>query len=271
MTPDLAALLEESRILLVCACHLLTDDCTGETPAIPESVIYACQPVHGAAGNSCLSLMTSLVEMLKSVAEAQATKVAAYPAHPCLSPLLAKTLLWFFRRWAPAYILPSSDEYRETAGGVLSEYSKPETAQPVISFCATLCLLYFCHWPQEKEVQDESASLLLTLAKKGAFVRDLMVNSPSFEKMAALHSVCASLRHTASHSEVLAAMAVIGGDLSIEAVRGYQRLPYSDRARVLTCLVVACSEMENEKANAMFVGCLKAVETPFSTLVQALS
>jgi hypothetical protein len=134
-----------------------------------------------------------------------------------------------------------------------------------------LCLLYFCHWPQEKEVQDESASLLLTLATKGAFVRDLMVNSPSFEKMAALHSVCASLRHTASHSEVLAAMAVIGGDLSIEAVRGYQRLPYSDRARVLTCLVVACSEMENEKANAMFVGCLKAVETPFSTLVQALS
>lgn len=120
-------------------------------------------------------------------------------------------------------------------------------------------------------MQDESASLLLTLAKKGAFVRDLMVNSPSFEKMAALHSVCASLRHTASHSEVLAAMAVIGGDLSIEAVRGYQRLPYSDRARVLTCLVVACSEMENEKANAMFVGCLKAVETPFSTLVQALS
>ena len=271
MTPDMAALLEESRMLLVCACHLLTDDCTGETPAIPESVIYACQPVHGAAGNSCLSLMTSLVEMLKSVAEAQATKVAAYPADPCLSPLLAKTLLWFFRRWAPAYILPFSDEYRENAGGVLSEYSKPETAQPVISFCATLCLLYFCHWPQEKEVQDESASLLLTLATKGAFVRDLMVNSPSFEKMAALHSVCASLRHTASHSEVLAAMAVIGGDLSIEAVRGYQRLPYSNRARVLTCLVVACSEMENEKANAMFVGCLKAVETPFSTLVQALS
>ena len=271
MTPDMAALLEESRMLLVCACHLLTNDCTGETPAIPESVIHACQPVHGAAGNSCLSLMTSLVEMLKSVAEAQATKVAAYPADSCLSPLLAKTLLWFFRRWAPAYILPSSDEYRENAGGVLSAYSKPETAQPVISFCTTLCLLYFCHWPQEKEVQDESASLLLALAKKGAFVRDLMVNSPSFEKMAALHSACASLRHTASHSEVLAAMAVIGSDLSIEAVRGYQRLPYSDRARVLTCLVVACSEMQNEKANAMFVGCLKAVETPFSTLVQALS
>jgi hypothetical protein len=208
--------------------------------------------------------------MLQAAAETQATKVAAYPENPCLSPLLAKTLLWFFRRWTPAYILPSSDEYRENAGGILSAYSNPETAQPLISFCTTLCLLYCCHWPQEKELQDESASLLMALAKKGAFVRSLMVKSPSFEKMAALHSVCASLRHTASHPEVLAAMTVVGAELSIDAVRGYQRLPYTDRARFLTCLVVACSEMQQEKANAMFVGCLKAVETPFSTLVQAL-
>ena len=111
----------------------------------------------------------------------------------------------------------------------------------------------------------------MALAKKGAFVRSLMVTSPSFEKIAALHSVCASLRHTASHQEVLTAMSGIGADLSIDVVRGYQRLPYSDRARFLTCLLIACSEMQQEKANAMFVGCLKAVETPFSTLVQALS
>ncbi|KAL3812173.1 hypothetical protein ACHAXA_011859 [Cyclostephanos tholiformis] len=271
MTPDMAALLEESRMLMVCACHLLTDDCVGETPAIPESVINACQPRHGAASASCLSLIASLIAMLTSVAESQATKVEAYPANPCLSPLLAKTLLWFFRRWAPTYILPSSDEYRENSGGILSAYANPETAQPVISFCTTLCLLYCCHWPQEHELQDESASLLMALAKKGAFVRSLMVTSPSFEKIAALHSVCASLRHTASHQEVLTAMSGIGADLSIDVVRGYQRLPYSDRARFLTCLLIACSEMQQEKANAMFVGCLKAVETPFSTLVQALS
>ena len=246
MTPEMAALLEEARMLLLCAGHLLTDDCVGETPAIPESIINACQPNHGADGESCTSSIASLVDLLKSVSEAQAMKVATHPADPRLSPLLAKTLLWFFRRWAPAYILPSSEEYRENqAGGILSAYSTPETAQPTISFCTTLCLLYFCHWPQEKEVQDESTSLLLALAKKGPFVRSLMVNSPSFEKTAALHSVCASLRHNASQEEISTVMSAVSGDLSIDAVRGYQRLPYVDRARVLTCLVVACSSMED--------------------------
>ncbi|KAL9179867.1 hypothetical protein ACHAXT_007837 [Thalassiosira profunda] len=267
LSPDMAALLEEARMLLLCAGHLLTDDCAGETPAIPESVIHSCQ---GADGEQCTASISGLIEMLKAVAEAQAMKVASYPADPRLSPLLAKTLLWFFRRWGPAYILPSSDEYRENTGGILSVYSAPETAQPVVSFCSTLCLLYFCHWPQEKEVHDESTALLLALAKKGAFVRNLMVNSPSFEKIAALHSICASLRHNATQPEVAAAMAAVGGDLAPDVVGGYQRLPYSDRARVLTSLVISCSDMENEKATAMLNGCLKAVEAPFSALVQAL-
>lgn len=270
LSPEMAALLEEARMLLLCAGHLLTDDCAGETPAIPESVIHACESGRGADGDSCTASISGLTEMLKSVAEAQAMRVATYPEDPRLSPLLAKTLLWFFRRWGPAYILPSSDEYRENTGGILTAYSAPETAQPIVSFCTTLCLLYFCNWPQEKEVHDESTTLLLALAKKGAFVRGLMVNSPSFEKIAALHSICASLRHNASPSEVSAAVAAIGGDLSPEVVGGYQRLPYSDRARILTCLVVACSEMEDEKATAMLNACLKAVEAPFSALIQAL-
>lgn len=270
MSPEIAALLEEARMLLLCAGHLLTDDCVGETPSIPESVIYACQPGSGTDSDACTTSIASLVELLKSVAESQAMKVASYPADPRLSPLLAKTLLWFFHRWAPAYILPSSDEYRENQKGILSAYSKPETAQPVVSFCTTLCLIYFCHWPQEKEVQDESTSLLLALAKKGEFVRSLIVNSPSFEKIAGLHAVCASLRHNASQQEMSVAMSAVGGELSIDVVRGYQRLPYIDRARVLTCLVIACSSMQDDKSNAMLNGCLKAVEAPFSALVQAL-
>lgn len=273
MTPDMAVILEEARILLLFVGHLLTDDCVGETPSIPESIVRACHPIRGVeSSETCASSIVSLIGALQSVAETQATKVAASPADPRLSPLLAKTLLWFFRRWTPAYILPTSDDYRETTGGgILSTYSKPEIAQPVISFCSTLCLVYFCHWPQEKEVQDESTSLLLALAKKGAFVRSLMVSSPSFEKIAALHSVCGSLRHNASKQELSSAMTTaMGADLSIDAVMGYHRLPYTERARVLTCLVVACSEMHCEKSNAMLTSCLRAVEAPFSTLVQAL-
>ena len=263
MTAAKAALLEEARMLIICACHLLTDECEGETPSIPDAVCNAC---HN--GDGCLASIVNLIELLRSVAEAQAMKVSSFPTESSLSPLLAKTLLCFFRRWSVAYILPLSDDYHRE--GIFARWSTPESASPIISFCATLSLIYFCHWPQEKEVQDESTALLLILAKKGPFVRQLMIASPSFQQIAALHSICASLRHNASQAEIVASMSSFGGEFSIETVKGYQRLPYICRARVLTCLVVGCSDMENEKANAMLDSCLKAVSTHFWALVEAL-
>lgn len=268
MTPAMAALLEETRMLILCACHLLTDECEGETPSIPDAVIHACQPGRTSGHDSCLTSIMRLIELLRSIAEAQAMKVSAYPNESSLSPLLAKTLLLFFRRWSAAYVLPVSADYHKE--GIFVNWSTPENASPIISFCTTLSLIYFCHWPQEKEVQDESTALLLVLAKKGLFVRQLMVDSPSFEHIAALHSICSSLRHNASQAEIVTSMSSFVGIVSVEAVRGYQRLPYMDRARVLTCLVVGCSDMENEKSNAMLDGCLKAVANHFFALVEAL-
>eukprot|EP00985_Skeletonema_marinoi_P024652 scaffold17331_cov58-Skeletonema_marinoi.AAC.1 len=37
ITAAMAALLEEARMLILCACHLLTDECEGETPSIPDA------------------------------------------------------------------------------------------------------------------------------------------------------------------------------------------------------------------------------------------
>jgi len=267
MTAAMAALLEEARMLILCACHLLTDECEGETPSIPDAVCNACQ-LGRPSGNNCLASIVNLIELLRSVAEAQAMKVSAYPKESCLSPLLAKTLMWFFRRWGAAYVLPLSDDYHRE--GIFARWTTPESASPIISFCATLSLIYFCHWPQEKDLQDESTALLLILAKKGPFVRQLMMVSPSFQQIAALHSICASLRHNASQAEIVASMSSFGGHLSVEAVKGYQRLPYSDRARVLTCLVVGCSDMDNDKSNAVLDSCLKAVSNHFWALCEAL-
>ena len=267
--PDTAAVLEEARMLLLCAGHLLTDECAGETPAPPAAVARACQPGDSGEGAACAAAIAGLIDTLRSIAEAQARAAAARPADPCLSPLLAQTLLWFFGRFCAAYVLPPDSELCE-APNTAPYYSTPQTAQPLVSFCATLSLLYFCHWPQERELQGESTSLLLALARKGPFVRSLLVASPSFERIAALHSVCAALRHNASTLEIGAAMAAVGGELSMDDVRGYMRLPYTDRARILTCLVVGCSDMQDAKATSMLSGCMKAVEAPFSALVHAL-
>ena len=124
------------------------------------------------------------------------------------------------------------------------------------------------HFLSEKEVQDESTALLLALAKRGHYVRDLLVNSISFEQTVALHVVCAPLRSNQSPnpSEIEA----VGANLSPESIRGYRRLPYADRARVLTCLLVGCSEIKNEKASNMLSSCLTAVEKSFKLLVNAL-
>ena len=268
MTPEMAALLEEARMLILCAGHLLTDECSGETPDIPESIINACKPGMPNS-DTCLASIASLVDLLRSLAEKQATLVARFPGDPRLSPLLAKTILWFFRRFGPAYILPSSDEYRENQGGILAAYSTPETAQPLINFCTSLCLMYFCHLPQEKEVHDETTALLKEMAKK-PFVRQLLMNCSPFDKIVALSSATSSLRHNASASEVATSMKTVSDELTLDVVTGYQRLPYSDRARILTCIIIACSDMQNEKSNIMLTGCLKAVEMSFSNLCQAL-
>ena len=81
-----------------------------------------------------------------------------------------------------------------------------------------------------------------------------MVDSPFPRMIAALHAACVLLRHNFSGVKVAALVTAIGGEPWINSVRGYVRLPYDDRARVLTCLVFACSNMSNEKANAMLDG-----------------
>jgi hypothetical protein len=151
MTPEMAALMEESRMLIVCACHLLTDESPGETPSIPNAVSKACTAADGSATTECIAAISGLVDMLMKVAEAQATRVSNYPEESTCSPLLSKTLLWFFRRWAAAYIFPTPDDYKQS-GGIYEKWNTAEEAQPVINFCATLCLLYFC-WPLGKLMQ----------------------------------------------------------------------------------------------------------------------
>ena len=114
VTPEAAALLEEARLLIVCTCHLLTDDCSGETPIIPEGVLNSCSQStttstgmkHGSTEyNSNTIQITNMVNSLMSLDEFQTSRIAVNPHNPNLSPLLIKTLLWIFMRFARAHAL----------------------------------------------------------------------------------------------------------------------------------------------------------------------
>jgi hypothetical protein len=282
VSPDSAALLEEARLLIMCVCHLLSDDSSGETPLIPEAILNACsKPTTDVASfkngsddyASSTMVISQMLKTLMGLAEFQASRIAANPSNPHLSPFLAKTLLWFFARWAPAYILPSSSEYdpSQLLGGgndvILATWSAQDSSQHAVSFCTTLCLHYLCYWPQETQVLEGCSELLLALAKRGRGVRMLMMNSPSMEHLMKLHSCTASMIHASSQE--FASIATAAG-LSVEIITGYKRIPYKYRAQILTAILIGSSEINDPKSEQFFNGSLQAVQNSFSTLIDAL-
>mmetsp|Transcript_839 Transcript_839/g.1941 ORF Transcript_839/g.1941 Transcript_839/m.1941 type:complete len:1304 (-) Transcript_839:31-3942(-) len=276
ISPDAAALLEEARLLVVCITHLLTDDNVGEAPMIPEAIIRASRP-DDKNSDSTVAAVGLVVTSLMQLAEYQASMVAANTSDPRLSPLLSKTMLWFFNRWAPAYILATSLEYGrdgQSHSRIVGAWSSQESASSAINFCSTLCLHYHCYWPQEKQVQEAASLLSLNLAKRGTTMRSVMIKCSSLAKLAAMHTFTASLCHNCASTEVAAATAnahAAGRDLSEDMVRGYCRLPYADRANILTGLLVASSDVGEQGGGSMFnEGCLLPVQNSFSSLVQAI-
>jgi hypothetical protein len=161
VTPDAAGLLEESRLVTMYIGHLLTDDNNGESPQVPDSIVIACQN-DGAVSNA----IVQAVQSVHQFAQFQASKIAANPADPRLSPLLAKSFLWFLNRWAPAYILPVGYSEATPRSPILQSWSSPEAVQEAVFFCQTLSLHYHCYWPHERQLQENAATLLFSMARR---------------------------------------------------------------------------------------------------------
>ena len=269
VTAEIAALLEEARLLTLYVCHLLTDDNKGESAAIPDAIVMACQR------NPHLTLeIAGAVEALMTFADTQAHKIASNPANLRLSPMLSRSFLWFLQRWAPAYVYPSDCGESSRTNSVLQEWSTPEKAQHVVNFCASLCLHYQCYWPQEKVLQEYAGKLLMSLAEKAGPVRKAFVLSPPFHQMVRFHCLTASMRHIASHDEFDATIkAKVPQDhlSSLNMVWGYQRLPYDDKARILTVILVACSDQSDDASNSMITDSMKVIHDGFAALVVALT
>lgn len=100
-----------------------------------------------------------------------------------------------------------------------------------------------------------------------------MVSSQSFQQLCQFHIVTCGIRHSAPPEEVVATVkAKAGGaNLSMDMLRGYQRLPYDIKSKIVTGLVVACSEKDDAQSNAMLNEIFKAIHDVFSSLVHVLS
>jgi hypothetical protein len=69
------------------------------------------------------------VQALVQLADTQVHKIAENPSNVRLSPLLAKSFLWFLNRWAPAYVYPVDYGASTTTNPIIKEWSTPEKAQ----------------------------------------------------------------------------------------------------------------------------------------------
>lgn len=305
VTPEAAGLLEESRLVVMYIGHLLTDDNAGETPVIPDSIIIACQgnSVEGTTNSNnnnnnavvVTNAIVSAVQNLQQFAQFQASKIASHPGDPRLSPLLAKSFLWFLNRWSPAYILPVDyGASSKLPSGIVQAWTSTDTVQESINFICTLCLHYQCYWPHERQVQDNAVLVLLSLAKRCSKMRLALVSSPSFRQLITYHCLTCGIRHSASPAEFestirdkVATMTSTTAthssnnnnntttsataDINVNMLRGYQRLPYDIKSKILTSLLVGCSEHGDELSNSLLNDCLKAIHDAFSSLIHVLA
>lgn len=268
VTPEASALLEKARILTMYVSYLLTDSNKGETPSIPDAVIGACREQ-----DTMVAATASAVQVLLLFADSQVQRIAKDPSNRRLSPLLAQTFLSFLDRWATAYIYPADYSSSNSTNKLIYEWSTTDKANQAITFCMSLCLYYQCYWPQERSVQESVAKLLYSLATRGGQVRSLMVASPAFQDMVRFHCLTGGLRHSAPRVEFESTIRFkVGGNAlpSMDMVCGYLRLPYGDKARVLTAILVACSDTSDAAANTMINDSMKAIHDAFSALVNAL-
>lgn len=269
VTPETAALLEKSRLLTMYICYLLTDRNKGESPCIPDAVIVACQE-----NQALTSEVAAAVQAVFQFANAQATKISEAPTNRRLSPMLAKSFLWFFYRWAPAYVYPSDYGHSTSSNRIVQEWSTPDKSQEVVDFCISLCLCYQCYWPQEGQVQQSAAELLMALAKRGGKVRAAVAASPRFHQMVHFHILTAGVSHSVPPQDleaIVRSKVTSSGLPSMSMVWGYQRLPYIDRARILTAILVACSDSSDEKSNVMISNSLNAIHETFLALVHGVT
>ena len=268
ITPQAAAVLEEARLLTMYVCQLLTDDNKGEAPAIPDAVLIACQE-----NASLISNVASAVKALLNLADFQMRMIASNTTNRGLSPMLAKSFLWFLDRWAPAYIYPTDYGVSGSTNPITQEWASPDKARQIVAFCIELCLSYQCYWPHEPHVQKAAELLLMSLARRKGDIRSVMVATPMFQEMTRLVCLTGSIRHSASQHEFETIIQSKAGlkAVNIDLAWGFQRLPYQDKAHILASILVACSDPNDNLSVSLLSDTLKAIHESFTSYIHAIS
>lgn len=123
----IAAQFERLWWLITYAGYILADAAEGETPLVPPQLnalsVAISQAATGGAGSGSRGgamaltsdpcVMLPLLLLRYTAEEAQRSLRSGEGGAMASSPLLCSRLLWFAARWAPTYLMPPADAYRE--------------------------------------------------------------------------------------------------------------------------------------------------------------
>jgi hypothetical protein len=100
-----------------------------------------------------------------------------------------------------------------------------------------------------------------------------MVTSSSFQQLVSFHCLTCGVRHSAPRDELLSTVKANAGslDINMNMIHGFHRLPYHTKSKLLTAILVACSENEDKKSATLFNDSIQAVQQAFLSLLNVLS
>ena len=246
---DSASLLEEARLLLKYTNYLLTDPSKQlvRLPKIPGAIDLACQREP-----SVVEHVATTVRIVLTLAEAQASRLPILDATSNIivdriGTNLVIEVLEFLERFAPVYLFSAAGNSSES---ILAQFwSQQEASDQVVAFCLNLSLQYGAYLPDHRAIQDHLNTLLLNLAKRNAKIRNSMVSSEPFQKLAKL--LCLMMQYaSAPHPPV---------SLPEEErllLAGFQRHDSSEKKALLTSLILASSDAPGQ---AIFVEILSSL------------
>ncbi|GAX19803.1 hypothetical protein FisN_11Lh336 [Fistulifera solaris] len=243
VTPEVAALLEQARWLNLYIMHLLTDPCDGEDAQIPMAVVAACR-----RNPDTPPALASAIQAVLAFAQAQAQQIAQQPHNRRLSPLLACSFLEFMIRFVPAYLGPDQLWF---------------DASSILQLCGQVCLYYHLHWPHEPAVQEHAGRLWRALAIRGPHMRQDVLQTPAFQQLMQWQIITLGIRHSVTQEEFAATLQ--HHNVSMEQLWGYHRLPYLDKRRQLTGIILMNCD---ERADQTFHQVLSSVQQAWQPLQQ---
>lgn len=164
LTSDVIEEFDKLYWILMIAGHFLTNDSRGETPSIPHCFIALS---HYCESNGIENYIITLTNMVFTIADLESQIMYWKKANNYMwSPLVARTLMWFFSRWSLTYLMLQEMDIMNKGKTLYDAFSETSSnAHNLLNFLFEKIRVNFLIWSGENDVMLETCALASSLSK----------------------------------------------------------------------------------------------------------